>query len=287
MASSPKTLGSVYKYILECFFEGNIESSEYAARMIITERTSYDWSDLIVWPDKNISEDSYKLICRDVEQRLSGVPLSRIYGTREFWGLPFTLSKDTLDPRPDTELIIDLALQRFDVSKPLRILDLGTGSGCILVSLLHEFKNAFGVGGDLSFGSISCARNNAVRNQCSDRSTFFCGSWLESIQGSFDLIVSNPPYISNQVIPTLSQEVQNHDPILALDGGDDGLSPYKNLFPILSRYLNKGGIALFEIGYDQENSVMRLAEESGFAQRTVHMDLAGNPRVVEISSGDK
>ncbi len=289
MGVSSFTLGRVYRNLVDKLsLNGEAaDTAEREARIIVEQRTDYGWSDLIASPDKLISDAEYALIESDIEKRCSGVPLSRIYGMREFWGLPFILSEDTLDPRPDTELIIDLALQRFDVSKPLRILDLGTGSGCILVSLLHEFKNAFGVGLDLSFGAVSCARSNADKNRCGDRSTFVCGSWLESIQGKFDLIVSNPPYISNQVIPTLSQEVQNHDPILALDGGNDGLDPYKIIFPILSQYLNEGGIALFEIGYDQESSAMRLAEESGFAQRTVHMDLAGNPRVVEISGGDK
>lgn len=283
------TLGHVYRSLVDKLSANGeaVDTAERESRIILEQRTDYGWSDLIAFPDKVISDAEYALIESDIEKRCSGVPLSRIYGMREFWGLPFVLSEDTLDPRPDTELIIDLALQRFDVSKPLRILDLGTGSGCILVSLLHEFKNAFGVGLDLSFGAVSCARSNADKNQCGDRSAFICGSWLESIHGKFDLIVSNPPYISNQVIPTLSREVQNHDPILALDGGDDGLNPYKIIFPILSQYLNEGGIALFEIGYDQESSAMRLAEESGFAQRTVHMDLAGNPRVVEISGGDK
>ena len=256
---------------------------DFEARLIIEERTSYSWLDIISKPDSIISEAQYCAIMSDVDMRRSGKPLSRIYGRREFWGLEFLISEDTLDPRPDTELIIELALKHFPKDKPLRILDLGTGSGCILISLLSEFKKSIGYGVDLSFGALKTAKKNDFTN----RANFICGSWLDSISGEFDLIVSNPPYIKNQIIPTLSKEVRNHDPILALDGGNDGLKPYKIIFPHLKNLLNRGGIALFEIGYDQEKDVMRLAEESRFMQRSVHLDLAGNPRVVDISSGDK
>lgn len=266
----------------------DIEMPDLDARFIIEERTPYDWSDIIARPDSPITQIQHDKITSDIVLRIAGKPLSRIYGCREFWGLEFLISEDTLDPRPDSELIIDLALKHFpDRDRPLEILDLGTGSGCILISLLSEFKNARGWGIDLSVGAVKCAKENAQKNHVAARSHFLCGSWLNGINKKFDLIVSNPPYISNQVIPTLSEEVRNHDPILALDGGDDGLEPYKELFPQLKNFLNPDGIALFEIGYDQEKDVMRLAEKAGFVQRTVHFDLAGNPRVVDISCGDK
>ncbi len=261
--------------------------SDFEARLIIEERTGISWLDIISKPDSIISDEQYSNIMSDIEQRLSGKPLSRIYGKREFWGLDFAISKDTLDPRPDSELIIEVALKHFPKSAPLRILDLGTGSGCILISLLSEFKESIGFGVDLSFGATKISKENAQKNHVEERSCFICGSWVDSISGKFDLIVSNPPYIMNQIIPTLSKEVRNHDPILSLDGGDDGLTPYTIIFPQLKKLLNKGGIALFEIGYDQEKDVMRLAEESRFMQRSVHFDLSGNPRVVDISCGDK
>lgn len=280
-------LKALYKELLLAFQNNGIDTPELDARYILQERCEIDWSDLIANPDKHIPQDQINLVNKDAAERLSGKPLSRIYGAREFWGAAFKVTQDTLDPRPDTETIIDLALLRFPVNSPLDILDLGTGTGCILIALLREFKNANGIGVDISQGAIDCARENALHNNCDGRVEFLHGSWLTPVSGSFDLIVSNPPYIKSAVIHNLSAEVKNHDPILALDGGDDGLTPYKIIFPQLKNVLKKDGIALFEIGYDQEEDIMRLAEESGFAQRIVHLDIAGNPRVVEISCGDK
>ncbi|PCI56841.1 MAG: protein-(glutamine-N5) methyltransferase, release factor-specific [Alphaproteobacteria bacterium] len=289
-------MSALSNYSLKPFYDdmiarlkgAGVNMPDLDARFIIEERTPYDWSDIIARPDSSVTQTQHDEIIADINARIAGKPLSRIYGCREFWGLAFLISEDTLDPRPDSELIIDVALKHFpDRDRPLEILDLGTGSGCLLISLLSEFKNARGWGVDLSSGAVKCAKENAHKNHVAVRAQFSCGSWLNGINKKFDLIVSNPPYISNQVIPTLSKEVRNHDPILALDGGDDGLDPYKELFPQLKNVLNPDGIALFEIGYDQEKDVMRLAEDAGFAQRTVHFDLAGNPRVVDISGGDK
>ncbi len=280
-------LATTYKNIVNRLKLGGIEAHDFEARWIIEERTPYRWSDMIANPDSDITPEQEALIAKDVEQRLNAKPLSRIYGVREFWGLDFELSEDTLDPRPDTELIIDLALQRFEKNQPIRILDLGTGTGCILIALLSEFRNAQGIAVDISQGAVTTAQKNAAHHNVNKRAEILCGSWLDPVNGHFDLIVSNPPYIANDVIPTLSDEVQNHDPILALDGGFDGLAPYKILFSKIKPFLNPGGIGLFEIGYDQQQDVTRLSEEAGFALRTVHLDLARNPRVVEISCGDK
>ena len=290
--SAPRTLKSLYRYIIDQFKNVGLDTPDLDARLIITERTEYDWSDIITRPDADINDNEYASIMSDIKQRLSGKPLSRIYGQREFWGLPFKLSDATLDPRPDTELIIEIALDRFSKNKPLRILDLGTGSGCILISLLTEFPDSIGFGVDLSLDAVKTASENAVQNRCMERAHFVCASWGDALSAhtsadSFDLIVSNPPYITSQVIPTLAQEVQNHDPILSLDGGNDGLQAYKKIFSQIKSLIHDDGFALFEIGYDQDKDVMRLAEDSGFALRTVHVDISGNPRVVEISCGDK
>ncbi len=277
----------IYLEISNILKEAGIDTFDLDARIIIEKHTIYDWSYIIACPNSLVTKGEYDYIIADIKQRVAGKPLSRIYGSREFWGLEFQISKDTLDPRPDTELIIERALTHFPKDNNLRILDLGTGSGCILIALLHEYSNATGVGVDLSAGAIEIAKTNAENNNCEGRSEFTCSSWFDSIIGKFDLIVSNPPYISNEIIPTLAKEVRNHDPILALDGGDDGLNPYKIIFPSLKNYLKSTGIALFEIGYDQEKTVTRLAEESGFTGIEVHRDLAGNPRVVDMSYGDK
>lgn len=266
---------------------------ELEARLIIQTRTAFTWSDIITRGETKIEPSVLESIQSDLERRKNGEPISRIYGMRQFWGLEFKLSPDTLDPRPDTETLIEAVLKRYKNNPPETILDLGTGSGCILVSLLHELKAARGSGVDLSLGALETARANAKLNNVAERANFICGSWdaplLEGVvpQGGYDLIVSNPPYISNQVIPTLSEEVQNHDPILALDGGDDGLDAYKNIFLHLPSLLNKAGRGFFEIGYDQKADMMRLSKDYRIRIEEIYDDLAGHPRVVEISCGDK
>ncbi len=281
------TLAQLYKNLKLALRNYQTDTPELEARIMIEERAKLGWSDIVAYPDKVIASDIHAQILHDLDVRLQGRPLSRIYGIREFWGLPFVINDETLDPRPDTELIVELALQRLDKSTGGHILDLGTGSGCILISLLHEFQNMDGLGVDLSPKAIEAALQNAERNNCKNRARFICGSWFESVTGKFDLIVSNPPYIANHVIPTLSTDVREFDPILALDGGDDGLQPYKIIFSQIKNFLSPNGIALFEIGYDQKDDVTRLVEDSGLALRGVHIDWAGNPRVVEISCGDK
>ena len=218
-------------------------------------------------------------------RREAGEPLSRVLGFREFWGLNFKLSPDTLDPRPDTETLIETALNRFAGNPPRRILDIGTGTGCILISLLHEWPDAIGVATDLSAGALETARENAQMNGVADRATFVQTSWAGGIEGPFDLIVSNPPYIVRNVVPNLDINVRNYDPILALDGGDDGLDAYRAILTEMKTLLSPGGIALFEIGFDQGESVPRLVEESGATPVAVIPDSGGNPRVVECRVG--
>ncbi len=281
------TLKEVHASLVNALEGGGVDAANLEARIILEERSGLTWTDLISRPQHVIDQSVVQEIKDDLSIRLSGKPLSRIYGKNEFWGLPFAVNQYTLDPRADTETIIERALSLFDRNAPLRILDLGTGSGCILIALLSEFVNARGVGIDLSQDALVCAQENVVSNGVAPRCDLIHGSWFDQVDGVFDLIVSNPPYIRSEVIPSLSPEVKNHDPILALDGGDDGLLPYKIIFSHLKTYLKSDGIGLFEIGYDQKDDVMRLSETTGFAQRTVHMDTAGNPRVVEISCGDK
>jgi release factor glutamine methyltransferase len=240
------------------------------------------------WILEDLGEDAEpSRIQQVIARRVKGEPLSRIMGRREFYGRMFALGPDTLDPRPDTETLIDIALQRFGKKGPQKILDLGTGTGCILITLLAEWPEAQGVAVDISPGALDIARQNAKTHGVLDRSRWILGSWGAASDQSYDLIVSNPPYIRTEVIPILSPEVQNHDPILALDGGSDGLEAYKIIFTEIKKILNPGGIALLEIGFDQEESVARLAGESGLSVSSVHRDIGGNPRVVEITCGDK
>ena len=168
----------------------------------------------------------------------------------------FRIDASTLDPRPDTETLIEAALGFEDRETPLSILDLGTGSGCILVTLLAELPQASGVGVDVALGALELARANAQILGVGDRAAFLASDWLEAVEGSFDLVVANPPYLSAADMAALSPEVRDHDPAPALDGGPDGLSAYRRIVPGLRKALRPGGFALFEIGPDQAQAVV-------------------------------
>lgn len=255
------------------------ELSESDSRYVIEKRLGVSHAELIATPEREVDASP---ILADLERYKAGEPLSRIYGEREFWGLRFALSPDTLDPRPDTETLIEAVVNRYKEAPPKRILDLGTGTGCILIALLSAFPEASGVGVDLSPGAVQTAQINAKANGVENRARFTQGNWAESLEESFDLVVSNPPYIENQIVKTLDESVKNHDPILALAGGEDGLQAYKAIFSDLFRLLNHSGRAFFEIGFDQHDSVTRLSEESRFLVKGAYPDLAGHIRVLEL-----
>lgn len=277
----------IYQNLKSRLHEAGIENSDLEARIILQKRAGIAWADIIAGRLPVLTAAQEDLVDGDVKRRIAGEPLSRIYGERQFWGLDFTLGPATLDPRPDTEILVEKALGAFKTRPPRRILDLGTGSGCIPIALLCEWPESYAVAIDKSAEALDVARLNARRHGVEGRIAFICGDWTQSVQGKFDLIVSNPPYIANPVIPNLAKEVRNHDPILALDGGQDGLDAYKKIFPALFSVLETGGKSFFEIGFDQKENVMRLAEESGLSVIGVHVDYAGLARVVEISCGDK
>ncbi len=283
-----KTISSLYEGLKQKLSAANMDTAEQDARYILEYRAGINWSDLITHPDTLVTPEQAEQISADLTLRLSGKPLSKIYGLREFWGLEFSVSEDVLDPRPDTETLIEVALNKFKDNPPKKILDLGTGSGCILIALLKEWPDAQGVGIDISAAALNIAKQNAQNHGVGDRSTFIKSSWLENLPDSdFDLIVSNPPYIRSEVILDLAPEVQKYDPILALDGGENGLVEYKNIILQIKNKIKAPVNILFEIGYDQEKEIMRLVEESRFVVNALYRDLRGNPRVVDISSGDK
>ncbi len=267
------------------------QMSESDARYVLHKRAGIDHSELITSPDKQLESDVIKLVYEDAQAVEQGKPLSKVYGEQEFWGLPFEVSEDTLDPRLDTETLVEAALKGCDKAHPYSILDMGTGTGCILIALLNELPNAQGVGIDVSDKALEKAQANATRNQVADRCTFVQSNWSENIEERFDIVVSNPPYIRSDVIPELADSVKNHDPILALDGGEDGLQAYKEIFSQLSGLLKPHGKAFFEIGYDQSESVTRLSRESRFSHIESYADSAGHIRVLEVRpddhSGDK
>lgn len=215
-------------------------------------------------------------------RRIAGEPVWRILGEREFWGLPFRLSPATLEPRPDSETIVETALAQFAGRREeeLQLLDLGTGTGCLLIALLTELPRARGFGIDLSDEACRTATANAALNSVDDRVTFRQGSWTEGLTGRFDLIVSNPPYIPSADISTLSVEVREHDPLLALDGGADGLGPYRLFASSLPPLLAPGGVIVFEIGAGQGPDVVALMRGGGLEFRGSRNDLGGHERAL-------
>ena len=231
----------------------SVENPEKDARILFTQATCISQLDQICNPENLITQEQYQKFWNFIERRSKNEPISHILGEKEFWSLAFKVTKDTLAPRPDSEVLIEAALKLFTNTKmPLDILDLGTGSGCLIVSLLSEFQNAQGVAVDISLKTLKIAEENAIAHKVQDRLSFVQAFWTEPIEKKFDLIVSNPPYIPKTQEADLQKEVVLFDPHKALFGGDDGLDCYRQIASKLTESLKEGGIALLEIGFGQK-----------------------------------
>ena len=282
IASRP-SLGQAHTAAARLLRETRIAAPELDARLLLCHATGLSHEAYVAALNDALAPEAAARFGASIERRLAGEPVSRIIGIREFYGRPFRIDASTLDPRPDTETLVEAALGLVDREAPLNILDLGTGSGCILITLLAELPRASGVGVDVSLGALELARANAQTVGVGDRAAFLASDWLEAVEGSFDLVVANPPYLSAADMAALSPEVRDHDPAPALDGGPDGLSAYRRIVPGLRKALRPGGFALFEIGPDQDQAVSRLLAEAGLdvgEGQHLWRDLAGRPRVV-------
>jgi release factor glutamine methyltransferase len=218
-----------------------------------------------------------------IRRRAGREPIAQIVGRREFWSLPFLTTRDTLTPRPDSEAVIDAVLRLVpDRNSPLRILDLGTGTGCLLLALMSEYPAANGVGTDLSAAAAEVAKRNAQTLGFAGRSTILVGAWDDAVDGAFDLIVSNPPYIAAAELEQLVPEIRRFEPRLALDGGSDGLDAYRALAPRLYRRLRLGGHAVLEVGSGQAGPVEAILSGAGLATRERQRDLAGVDRCTVV-----
>jgi release factor glutamine methyltransferase len=244
-------------------------------------------AELITSGDKQIPQPIIDKIKAILSEKATGKPLSKILGYKEFYGLNFIVSEHTLDPRPETEILVMRALEIIEDIQSPSVLDLGTGTGCIPISILSHHQNATAIAADISDAALQVAATNTENHGLNHRLILKNSDWFKNINGKFDLITANPPYIDSEEIPNLSPEVKNHDPILALDGGKNGLDPYKIIFSSIKNFLKPQGRALFEIGYDQCGHILRLAENYRIRIDAIHPDLAGIPRVVEIYCGDK
>lgn len=261
--------------------QAGIDGPRQDAVLLLSEASGLSPDRVRLQPETTLAPDVAARFEALVQRRLDREPVSHILGRREFWGLDFHVSRDVLDPRPDSETLVAGVLAAVsDRGAPLRIVDFGTGSGCLLLSLLHELPHASGLGVDASPAALAVAQGNAERLGLSGRANFRQGDWGAGIDEPFDILISNPPYIESAVVPGLAPEVARHEPRLALDGGPDGLNAYRRLIPDLARLARSGSIAALEIGLGQDAAVSALLAGAGFAGIVVLPDLAGVGRVV-------
>ena len=270
--------------LTNAFKLAGLDDAQVDARLLVGHALHLDRSQLIAQSDRILEAREISVISALAGRRLKHEPVSRIRGRKEFWDLSLQVTPDVLVPRPETETVVEAALD-FVVRgglrmEKLRILDIGTGSGALLLALLHELSNAIGTGTDLSIAALDVARANATQCGLQSRCSFVACDIASGVQGPFDLVVSNPPYIAHDEIASLAPEVQNYDPKVALDGGGDGLAAYSAIASEARRILAPGGRLFVELGAGQEPAVRALFTNAGLSVGAVRKDLAGIPRVM-------
>ena len=280
-----RTLVDALRFATDMLEKTDIDGYDVEARLLTEWACGAERIDFVVQPNLLISNDKFEILEAVLARRIQGEPVHRIMGYRDFYGLRLNLGPETLEPRPDTEVLIDLALELLGKSPPKTMLDLGTGTGALALALLSVFPQATVIATDISGGALEVAMKNAETCGFSERFSVLKSNWFENVGGKFDLIVSNPPYIRSSVIPELDIEVRNHDPILALDGGPDGLAPYRIIAGEAKNHLHKNGLMIVEIGFDQAEDVTNLFKSNGFIKLTLKLDLGGRGRVLAFSIG--
>ena len=277
-------LSELQKKITKILAEGGIETNSLDARIILREIFNFDEKELILNSDLILSESKISKVQKIITRRLNFEPVSKIFGKRDFYNSTFSISDDVLDPRPETENIVEIA-NNFILEKGYEsFIDLGTGSGCIILSILKENKNLTAVGVDISIDAINIAKKNSKDMKLEKRSSFLVSNWLSSIYSSYDLIISNPPYIPSDEIITLSKTVKNFDPLISLDGGQDGLKCYKEIAQDINRVINKNGRVILEIGYNQAHDVIKIFESKEFKLLKIYNDINDLNRILTFES---
>ncbi len=272
----------------ECFEKGKgaladagIEEAALDARLLLEHICGTDRNTLLVHGDRTVSPEEEKQYLDAVERRSRRIPLQQITGQQEFMGLPFWVNSNVLIPRQDTEVLVEEVLKH--THDGMQILDMCTGSGCILISILHYSNDCEGLGVDVSSPALEVAEENAERllsGRTGVSARFLQSDLFEAVDGKYDILVSNPPYIRSAVVDTLMPEVKDYEPRIALDGEEDGLVFYRRILSDCKKNLKKGGMLFFEIGYDQAEAVKGMMEQAGFLEVTVKKDFGGLDRVV-------
>lgn len=282
--NDPSSLGELWAEVKRRLAQAGIDDPALEARLFIGHYTGASWTDAIARPGQAVERGAVKAVFDAVARRCGGMPFHRVLGHREFYGLTLSLSSETLEPRPDTETLVELVLPdaRRTVAEQgrCRILDLGTGTGAIALALLSQVSEAEALGVDISEKALATAQANANINELGKRFSTLQSDWLTEVNGIFDLIVSNPPYIPTADLKTLSMEVRDHDPRIALDGGADGLDFYRRIAAGAQRHLAPNGTLAVETGYDQSGAVREIFAASGFRAVRTARDLGGHERAV-------
>jgi len=284
LAAAARTLASARQALAESFRKAGIDSADVDARLLIAHALGVDRTELLANGTRTLNAQEIQAIDALAARRLKREPVARILGRKEFWSLMLEVTPAVLVPRPDTETVVEAALD-FVVrgglrTERLRILDIGTGSGALLLALLSELPNARGTATDISAAALSVARGTAERHGLGDRCSFIACNIAAGLRGPFDLIVSNPPYVARGEIATLTPEVRNYDPAVALDGGSDGLDGYRTIAADAGRLLAPGGRLIVELGAGQEGAVRALFTKAGLTVGEARNDLAGIARAL-------
>jgi release factor glutamine methyltransferase len=270
------------RMMAQSFRLAGIEQPEVDARLLLGHALHLDRARLIAQSDRVLEAREVAAVSALAARRLRREPVSRIFGRKEFWTLSLDISPDVLVPRPETETVVEAVLDFVALHgsrmEKLRVLDIGTGSGALLLALLSELPNAIGTGTDISVSALSVARGNAERNGLAGRCTFVACNMADGVKPGFDLIVSNPPYIARAEIATLAPEVRDYDPVAALDGGTDGLDAYRAIAQEAPRLLAPGGRLFVELGAGQEWLVRAIFTSARLTVEAARADLAGIPR---------
>ena len=275
------TLGSILAEVIAVLSAAGLDDPRRRARRFVAAFLDVPPTELLSHAERELERSVVECLRGSLARIVIGEPLSRVLGWREFWGLRFALSADTLDPRPESETLVEAVLRRIpDRNVPLSFLDLGTGTGCLLLALLAELPTAIGIGVDVAVGAVMTARKNAEVLGLADRARFFVGDWSSALSERFTVIVANPPYIAGVEIASLPPEVRCYDPRRAVDGGDEGLAAYRRIAEDLPALLSNGGIFAVEIGAGQASAAAAILQAEGLLIDAIERDLAGIERCI-------
>jgi release factor glutamine methyltransferase len=280
------SIGGARRALARMFAAAGLDTPALDARVLVGHALGLDHAELAAAAERALDPEERERIAAMASRRLAREPVSRIVGMKEFWGLPLRVNPAVLVPRPETETIVETALAAIDRdgghARALRVSDLGTGSGALLLALLSELPNAFAIGTDLSTSALSLARDNARQLGFSERAAFVACDFAAALAGPFDLVVANPPYVASADLAQLAPEVRDHDPLPALDGGPDGLRAYRALAAHAPRLIGAGGHMVIEIGADQADAVTSILTHTQPLDVTSAADLSGRPRALHI-----